>query len=132
MNLGPTELLLMAIVATAPVLFFLAVYRLTTRFTRVGVAQRTALTTSCPDCGGVVSTIARSCPHCGRPGSQARERKPLNALGWMLLLIVWTLLTVALMYAMPAYAFLLAVISIFAFVAWTRGRRVARQRLTFE
>jgi len=23
--------------------------------------------TSCPDCGGKVSTVAKSCPHCGRP-----------------------------------------------------------------
>lgn len=30
----------------------------------------------CPDCGGVVSTKAKACPHCGRP-SPSEDASPL-------------------------------------------------------
>lgn len=31
-----------------------------------------ANTRACPDCGGLVSTRAKLCPHCGRPATAVR------------------------------------------------------------
>lgn len=81
--------------------------------------------TTCPDCAGIVSTVAWFCPHCGRPGAALGGRKLRPVRFWLWVSPIWLALTVLAMYALPNYAFVLALVSVGLFLWTLRRARIA-------
>jgi hypothetical protein len=71
---------------------------------------------SCSVCQGSMSTRAWACPHCGDPRRTPRVSRPAGVGGWTALLGLWLCVTVLLMYGMPDYALIIALVSAGLFV----------------
>ena len=82
----------------------------------------------CTDCASAMSTSAEACPHCGfRQTTGPRQTPgPIHGLRILWVLLAYALVTIGLMYAMPSYALVLAVVLVVCAVVEIRGGLVRR------
>lgn len=83
--------------------------------------------TSCFECTGTVSTLARACPHCGAPARRERGSIEVTPLRAVLGVVGIVGLTVTLMYTFQSFAFVIG-ITVPLLVALVLRRRSVRVR----
>ena len=66
----------------------------------------------CPNCEGKVSSTALACPHCGWMHAPVHKRFFVSGVRALLVCLAFPLVILALMYAFPEYALLLAIAAV--------------------
>ena len=101
MKIGTTEIILFAIVIFLVLMLCTGTNKNAKKKKDKEKELEIERTMKCPDCDGIVSTSAETCPHCGRPFAQNKQQQKKNNGSWLGAFVTAILIILLIIFLLP-------------------------------